>query len=208
CMDDDDLRRGMPTNHKVFGEAIAVLSGDALLNEAMNILFKYSLENGINALRASKEICEAAGAEGMIGGQIVDIINEGKDKKISLDELNYMHLKKTGELIKSAVISGAILADAADKDINLLKEYGYKLGLAFQIKDDILDIVSTTEDLGKNVRSDIDNDKTNYVSLFGIEECEEKCNVLTEECLNILNSLNGNVTPLREITLSLLHRKY
>ncbi|MPQ42753.1 polyprenyl synthetase family protein [Clostridium tarantellae] len=208
CMDNDDLRRGMPTNHKVFGEAVAVLAGDALLNEAMNILLKFSLERDIQALKASKEILEAAGAEGMIGGQIVDIINEGNKEKISLEELNYMHLKKTGELIKSSVIAGAILANASEKDIDLLRDYGYKLGLAFQIKDDILDVISTTEDLGKNVKSDIDNDKTNYVSLFGVEECQRKCNILTEECLNILDSIDGNITPLKEITLSLLHRKY
>lgn len=207
CMDNDSLRRGKPTNHIVFGESIAVLAGDALLNEAMNILFNFSLKNDKNALVASKVIGEAAGAAGMIGGQVVDIINEGKES-ITLEELNYMHLKKTGELIKAAVVSGAILANAPKSNIELLKKYGYKLGLAFQIKDDILDVTSTTKMLGKKVNSDIDNNKTNYVALFGIGECEEKCSRLTEECITILNNISGNVEPLKELTLTLLNRKY
>ena len=207
CMDDDDLRRGMPTNHKIYGEAIAVLAGDALLNEAMNILFNFSLCNGKNELKASKVIAEASGANGMIGGQIVDIINEGKEN-ISLDELNYMHTKKTGELIKAAVVAGGILAGASEDHIQALQEYGYKLGLAFQIKDDILDITGTTETLGKDANSDIENNKTNYVSLFGIEECENRCSKLTEECLTILDNLGGNVGPLKELTLMLLRRKF
>lgn len=207
CMDDDDLRRGMPTNHKVYGEAIAVLAGDALLNEAMNTLFDFSLAKGENALKASKVISEAAGANGMIGGQIVDIINEGKGN-ISLEELNYMHTKKTGELIKAAVVAGAILANASDEHVKVLEEYGYKLGLAFQIKDDILDITSTTETLGKDANSDVENNKTNYISLFGIDECERRCSKLTQECLAILDSIGGNVEPLKELTLMLLRRKF
>lgn len=113
CMDNDDLRRGMPTNHKKFGEDIAVLAGDTLLNEAMILMMNYSLNNGERALIAAKEIAEAAGAEGMIGGQVVDIINEGKE--ISKEELEYMHLKKTGELIRVSLVSGAILAEAPKK---------------------------------------------------------------------------------------------
>lgn len=207
CMDNDSLRRGKPTNHIVFGEAIALLAGDALLNEAMNILLNFSLESDENALVASKVIGEAAGAAGMIGGQVVDIIHEGKEF-MSLEELNYMHLKKTGELIKAAIISGAILANAPKSNLEELENYGYKLGLAFQIKDDILDITSTTKTLGKNVNSDINNNKINYVSLFGIEECEKKCSRLTEECMTILNNISGNVEPLKELTLTLLNRKY
>ena len=170
CMDNDDLRRGKPTNHKVYGDAIATLAGDALLNEAMNIFFDFSLKNGENSLRACSIISKASGADGMIGGQVVDIINEG-NKDISIDELNYMHTKKTGELIRAAVVSGAILAGANEDDMKILSDYGYKLGLAFQIKDDILDVTSSTEVLGKNAKSDIENDKTNYISLFGIEKC-------------------------------------
>lgn len=207
CMDNDDLRRGKPTNHKVFGEAIAVLAGDALLNEAMKVLVDYSLEEGRDALRATKIISDAAGSDGMIGGQIVDIINEEKEE-ISLDELNYMHLKKTGELIKASIMAGAVLAGASDKDIKKLEEFGYKLGLAFQIKDDILDVVGNTEDLGKNVHKDQDCNKNNYITIFGLEECKDKCVNLTEECIEILSSIEGHTEPLKALTMMLLERKF
>lgn len=207
CMDNDDLRRGKPTNHKVFGEAIAVLAGDALLNEAMKVLVDYSLEEGRDALRATKIIADAAGSDGMIGGQIVDIINEEKEE-ISLDELNYMHLKKTGELIKASILAGGVLAGASDKDIKKLEEFGYKLGLAFQIKDDILDVVGNAEDLGKNVHKDQECNKNNYITIFGLEECKDKCVNLTEECIEILSSIEGNTEPLKELTIGLLERKF
>lgn len=206
-MDNDDLRRGEPTNHKVFGENIAILAGDALLNEAMLLMMKFSLEhNDMNALRASYEIAEAAGAEGMIGGQVVDIINEGK--KISKEELEYMHLKKTGELIRSSIVAGAILANAGARDIEILNQYGKNLGLAFQIKDDILDIVGNVELLGKNTNSDVDNDKTNFVSLYGLEFCQKECTRLTEESINLLNRLTVDAKYLKDLTLELLNREY
>ena len=206
CMDNDDLRRGMPTNHKKFGEDIAVLAGDALLNEAMMLMMEYSLKNGDRALIASKEIAKAAGPEGMIGGQIVDIINEGKE--ISIDELEYMHLKKTGELIRVSVEAGAILAGASTDDINILSEFGKKLGLAFQIKDDILDLVGDVKKLGKNIKSDENNDKSNFVTAFGLEECEKKCNLLTKDCLDLLEKLSRDTCVLKELTLELLNREF
>ena len=140
-------------------------------------------------------------------GQVVDIINEG-NKDISIDELNYMHTKKTGELIRAAVVSGAILAGANEDDIKILSDYGYKLGLAFQIKDDILDVTSSTEVLGKNAKSDIENNKTNYISLFGIEKCINLCESLTNECLSLLESINGDTKALSELTNLLVKRKY
>lgn len=206
CMDNDDLRRGKPTNHKVYGENIAVLAGDALLNEAMLIMMKFSMENGDAALKASVAIAEASGSEGMIGGQIVDIINEGK--KISEDELRYMHLKKTGELIRVAITAGAILAKAPSNEIEALDMYGQKLGLAFQIKDDVLDIVGNVEKLGKNTQSDINNEKTNFVSIYGIEECEKMCKDLTEECIELLNGLSVDTKLLKDLTNELLIREY
>ena len=206
CMDNDDLRRGMPTNHKKFGEDIAILAGDALLNEAMILMMNYSLKNGEKALTASLEIAKAAGAEGMIGGQIVDIINEGK--KISKEELEYMHLKKTGELIRVSIEAGAILAGAPQDDINILSEFGKKLGLAFQIKDDILDLVGDVKKLGKNIRSDENNEKSNFVTVFGLENCEEKCNLLTKDCLDLLNKLSVDTDVLKQLTLELLNREF
>lgn len=206
CMDNDDLRRGMPTSHKKFGEDIAVLAGDALLNEAMILMMNYSLKNGKNALEASVEIAKAAGPEGMIGGQVVDIINEGK--KISKDELEYMHLKKTGELIRVSIEAGAILGEATSEEINILSNFGKKLGLAFQIKDDILDLVGDVEKLGKNTKSDENNDKSNFVTVFGIDYCEEKCNSLTKECLELLNNFPKDTRNLKELTLGLLNREF
>lgn len=205
CMDNDDLRRGKPTNHVVFQENIAVLAGDSLLNEAMIIMMEYALKNNGNALMAAHEVAIAAGAEGMIGGQVVDIISEGK--KISKDELEYMHSKKTGALIKASILSGAILADAPKEDLNILAEYGEKLGLVFQIKDDILDVVGNVETLGKNVHVDEENDKTNFISVFGLEKCNELCETLSEECVENLKRLTVNADCLIELTYTLLNRE-
>lgn len=204
CMDDDDLRRGKLTNHKVFGENVAVLAGDALLNEAMTLLMKNSLIFGENALKASYEISKAAGAEGMIGGQIVDVLSEGK--KISQDELEYMHEKKTGELIRVSIVSGGILANAPNSDIETLNEYGKKLGLAFQIKDDILDVIGTEEKLGKAIHKDKELNKTNFITVYGLEKCTELCNMLSEECIKILDNLSVDTSLLKELTYKLLNR--
>lgn len=206
CMDNDDLRRGKPTNHKVFGETIALLAGDALLNEAANIMFEFCETNGAKALTACKTILKSSGAEGMIGGQVVDILSEGK--KISEDELLYMHSKKTGELIKSSVLAGAILGGASEEDIRSLETYGEKLGLAFQIKDDILDVAGSTEIIGKPVNSDRCNNKTTFVTTYGLEACVDKCSLLTTECLKILDGIEKNTVALRNITEFLLTRDY
>ena len=202
CMDNDDLRRGKPTNHKVYGEDIAVLAGDTLLNEAMNLMMKFSLKYGKEALMTAQKIAEASGPEGMIGGQIVDIINEGK--KISEEELKYMHMKKTGALINVSIISGAILANAPKEDINLLEKFGEKLGLAFQIKDDILDVIGSTEKLGKNVLSDKENDKTNFITMHGLDYCIKECEKLTNESIKILDSLSVDTEALKFLTKKLL----
>ena len=206
CMDNDDLRRGMPTNHKKFGEDIAVLAGDLLLNEAMSIMFNYSIKYGNTALKAAREIADSAGGEGMIGGQVVDIINE--NKLISKDELIYMHSKKTGELIRSSIVAGAILGEAPEKDIELLNNFGLKLGLAFQIKDDILDIIGDVSKLGKNIKSDESNNKSNFISLFGLEYCEKECIKLTNECMNLLKDLSIKSKELEDLTLNLLNREF
>ncbi|MFT8348293.1 polyprenyl synthetase family protein [Clostridium saccharoperbutylacetonicum] len=205
CMDDDDLRRGQPTNHIKFQENIAVLAGDALLNEAMIIMMKFALDNKENSLLAAHEIAAAAGAEGMIGGQVVDIISEGKE--ISKDELEYMHAKKTGALIKASIVAGAILADAPKDDLRMLEKYGDKLGLVFQIKDDILDVVGDKNKLGKNTHADKEHNKTNFISVFGLEKCIDLCELLTEECITILNNLSVNAEYLVNLTYNLLNRE-
>lgn len=205
CMDDDDLRRGHPTNHKIFGEALAVLAGDGLLNEAMSIMFDYCKDKGKDELLACKIISDSAGAEGMIGGQVVDILSEGK--KISYETLSYMHKKKTGELIRASILSGAIIGRASDNEIDKLSDFGNKLGLAFQIKDDILDIIGDEDVIGKPINSDIENNKTNFISTFGLEDCKNKCRELTKECMNILDELDRNTLKLKDITKVLLYRE-
>ena len=119
-----------------------------------------------------------------------------------------MHLKKTGELIKASIMSGAVLAEASEGDIKKLEDFGYKLGLAFQIKDDILDVVGNAKDLGKNVHKDQESNKNNYITIFGLEECKKKCVNITEECIEILSSIEGNTEPLKVLTMKLLERKF
>ncbi|WP_138204486.1 polyprenyl synthetase family protein [Haloimpatiens lingqiaonensis] len=203
CMDNDDLRRGKPTNHKVFGYAMAVLAGDGLLNEAMNIMFKYILDNK-EGLEACYTISKSAGVEGMIGGQVVDILGEGK--KVTEDELTYMHKKKTGELITAPIVAGALLAKAPNEHVEKLKLYGEKLGVAFQIKDDILDVTGDANVLGKNVHSDDKMHKTTFITTYGLEECKIKCEQLTRECIKILRELNLHSEPLVALTRFLLER--
>jgi len=206
CMDNDDLRRGKPTNHKIYGEAIAVLAGDGLLNEAMIILLNQCLDGSLNKIKASTLIAEASGAEGMIAGQICDILSEGI--VISEEELLYMHKNKTGQLIKSAIVCGAVLGNANNDDLEKLKQYGNKLGLAFQIKDDMLDVIGDVSIFGKNVKSDECNNKTTFITMYGLGKCKKKCNDLTEECFQILKELTVDTKNLEEITEFLLKRKY
>ena len=141
----------------------------------------------------------------MIGGQVVDIINEGK--KISEDELKYMHMKKTGELIKVSIISGAILGEAPEDDIRKLEKFGENLGLAFQIKDDILDVIGSTEKLGKNVLSDEESNKSNFITMYGLEYCIKECERLTKESIEILDSLSIDTKDLKVLTKELLDRE-
>ncbi|MDV3429092.1 MAG: polyprenyl synthetase family protein [Bacillota bacterium] len=204
AMDNDDLRRGNPTNHKVYGEAMAVLAGDGLLNQAMNIMFEYAEKNP-SSIKACSYISHMASCDGMIGGQVVDIISEGKS--ISEQQLKYMHSKKTGALIKAAVLSGAYLADAPEEDISKLKSYGDKLGLTFQIIDDILDVEGDTKILGKKTNSDSLNNKTTFVTLYGIAECKSISLRLTKECEDILRSINKDTAALINLTKTLLNRK-
>ena len=205
-MDNDDLRRGKPTNHKIYGEAIAILAGDGLLNEAMIIMLNQCLDGNINKIKASLTIAKASGPQGMIAGQICDILSEGIT--ISEEELLYMHRNKTGQLIKAAIMSGAMLADAPGEELTHLSYYGEKLGLAFQIKDDILDVIGDVDVLGKNVKSDECNNKTTFITMYGLEKCKEKCSALTQECFEILKKLKGNTKYLEEITEFLLKREY
>ncbi|WP_461613438.1 polyprenyl synthetase family protein [Clostridium sp. Marseille-QA1073] len=204
-MDNDELRRGMATNHIKFGEARAILAGDGLLNEAMIIMFNECLRCEERKIKASNIIANASGAEGMILGQIIDI--ESENKKISEETMLKMHKNKTGQLIKASIISGATLGEATEEEIRILGEYGDKLGLAFQIKDDILDATGDENFIGKSL-SDKNNEKTTFVTMYGLEKCISLCEEITKECFELLNKLNKNTSLLSELTMFLLERQY
>ncbi|MFD9626915.1 polyprenyl synthetase family protein [Peribacillus muralis] len=174
AMDDDDLRRGKPTNHKVFGEAVAVLAGDALLTYSFQMISDM-IDPEVTAemkLALVSIIAKSAGAEGMVGGQVADM--EGEDKQLTLQELEYIHEHKTGKLLTASILSGAILSGANEEQLQHLRDFGYHLGLAFQIRDDILDIEGSVELIGKPVGSDAGNHKSTYPSLLTLQGAKEK----------------------------------
>ncbi len=174
AMDNDDMRRGKPTNHKVFGEATAILAGDALLTYAFQVIANDS-ETSVNPsqkIRLITELAKAAGPEGMVGGQVADM--EGENKNLSISDLEYIHKHKTGDLLSYAIIAGAILANASAEDVENLRKFAQHLGLAFQIKDDILDIEGIEEKLGKPVGSDLTNEKSTYPKLLGLDGAKQK----------------------------------
>ncbi len=178
CMDDDDLRRGRPTNHKQFGEALAVLAGDALLNRA----FEHILENsGFSTditLKALKCLANASGAEGMIGGQVIDM--EGENRSLDIDEVRLLQSMKTGAIIKAGAIMGCILGEASEEQIKASEEYAENLGLAFQIRDDVLNVVGDEKLMGKDCGNDEESGKSTFVKLLGLEGCRERISELTK----------------------------
>jgi len=206
-MDNDDYRRGHLTTHKVFGEAIAVLAGDALQTEAFNILSEtekscFSPEIKITIIRL---ISAACGSKGVIGGQTVDIESEGK--KISMELLNYIHTHKTASLITASILSGAVLANADKEQLTDLNNYGEAIGLAFQITDDILDITSSTEQLGKTVGKDQKMKKVTYPSLMGLDETAKMQQKLYKKSIDSISSFDDKAKPLREIAKLIIERK-
>nr|WP_154982564.1 (2E,6E)-farnesyl diphosphate synthase [Bacillus paranthracis] len=173
CMDDDDLRRGKPTNHKVFGEAMAVLAGDGLLTYAFQVIMAYG-QKEISAekkVRLVLELAKAAGPEGMVGGQVADMEAEGK--QLTIDELEYIHKHKTGKLLEFAVLAGSILSNATEEQEEKLLEFAKYIGLAFQIRDDILDVEGTEEEIGKPIGSDVSNEKSTYTTLFTVDRAKD-----------------------------------
>ncbi|MBO4941524.1 MAG: polyprenyl synthetase family protein [Clostridia bacterium] len=209
CMDNDDLRRGMPTCHKKFGEANALLAGDGLLTFAFEYLADFSAYKNVKpetVLRAVFELSKAAGCDGMIGGQVVDLECEGKT---DVDEktLNYLHQRKTGALIRVSALLGALTADADENETKAVTEFAEKLGLAFQIQDDILDCEGDESVLGKPIGSDAENEKTTYVTLLGIETAREKASALTSEAVMALDVFGDKGNFLKELAQRLMGRK-
>ncbi|MBU8657885.1 polyprenyl synthetase family protein [Bacillus pumilus] len=189
CMDDDDLRRGKPTNHKVYGEATAVLAGDALLTESFRLITS-QLSSNVSAdkkLRIVDELVKSAGALGMVGGQFDDM--EAEQKQVSLAELEYIHARKTGKLLTFSVAAGAMLAGASDDDIEKLREFSYHIGIAFQIRDDILDLEGSEEKIGKRVGSDTANEKSTYPSLLTLSGAKEKLDEHITRAKEIVSNL-------------------
>ena len=206
CMDNDDYRRGKPTNHKVFGESTAVLAGDALLSYAPQIILQKTPKtvSSQTLLRVIEEFVVAAGAEKLIAGQVVDIDSEGK--QISKETLNFIHDNKTAALFKLSLRTGAILAGADEEKIQCLTRYAEKLGLAFQIMDDILDVTSTLEELGKTPGKDEKEGKVTYISFYGLEESKKQVSFLCKEACDILDNNNIDSKVLKSIAKSINER--
>jgi geranylgeranyl diphosphate synthase type II len=207
-MDDDDYRRGQLTNHKVFGEGIAVLAGDALLTEAFHLMSSREFIHQVTSDRlvtVINEVSKAAGFCGMVGGQVVDLESEGKD--VDKETLHYIHVHKTEALITVSLRAGALLSDATEKDLHALTEYGKKIGLAFQIADDILDIESSRDVLGKDIGSDQERQKMTYPALFGLESSRQKAFKLVKGALADIQHFDERAWPLREIATFMVERK-
>lgn len=204
-MDNDTLRRGKPTCHVAFGEGVAILAGDSLLTHC----FAYANEASDNAMITTKIVKEMAtngGLNGMIYGQELDIQNE-ENQDIDAATLEKIHHYKTGKLISLACVVGAYLCEK-DSDVETWREIGHIIGLLFQIQDDVLDVTQTSEVLGKNANSDAENNKTTYVTLLGVDKCNEAIEELYEKALSLLKTMNIDEEPMHKVFSFLLHRKY
>ncbi|OGU14856.1 MAG: polyprenyl synthetase [Geobacteraceae bacterium GWC2_53_11] len=209
AMDDDDFRRGNPTNHKVFGEAIAILAGDALLTEAFKLTSDPRYSGGgepAGLLAVLHEIATCAGSYGMVGGQVVDMESEGRHD-IDLPTVQYIHTHKTGALIKASVVAGALLGGAGGQQLAGITRFGEAAGLAFQIADDILDIVGTTEEIGKDAGSDEARGKATYPAVMGMAAAREEAESMMNEALKALDIFGAEADPLREIARYIVQRK-
>jgi len=209
AMDNDDYRRGKPTNHKVFGEAVAILAGDALLTQAFILLSSPGFVASFPPGRIPgiiHEMAAAAGSRGMVGGQIVDMESEGK-QDLDLPTVQFIHTHKTGALIKAAIKCGALLAGADARQVEALNRYGEAVGLAFQIYDDILDIEGTTAEIGKDAGSDQARGKATYPAVIGLKESRQRAAELLDMALEAIADFDVQAEPLREIARYVLSRK-
>lgn len=208
AMDNDDLRRGMPTNHKVFGEAVAILAGDALLTLAFRIMTDMRLGSIVKpsvVLDVINDMSWAAGSFGMVGGQVVDMESEGRE--IDLPTLEYLHTHKTGALLLASIKSGAKIGGGPDEQIKALIKYGECLGLAFQIADDILDIEGSQEEIGKDVGSDLEKKKATYPAILGMAASKERALELMNMAIDSLKDFDEKAEPLRKIAKYVVERR-
>lgn len=208
AMDNDDYRRGKLTNHKVFGEDIAILAGDGLLAYAFEFVATQT-ENVApkNIIEVIARLGRTVGAAGLVGGQVLDLESEGKTD-ITAETLTFIHTHKTGALLETSVVSGAILAGAGEEDVQKLSQYAQNIGLAFQIIDDILDITATQEELGKTAGKDLLAQKATYPSLLGIEESRNQAQQLVDSAIEKLDRYKDKAQPLRAIAQYIVNRKH
>jgi geranylgeranyl diphosphate synthase type II len=207
AMDNDDYRRGKLTNHKVYGEAMAILAGDGLLTHAFHVLSSGALEAGLHAeqtLRMVQELSKYAGIGGMVGGQVNDML--GEKESLSRDQLEAIHVRKTGDLIVFSLRAGGICGGASEEQLDALTRFGYLLGLAFQIQDDILDVIGDEIKLGKKVGSDQKQSKSTYPSLIGLEQSVSEVQRLMNEAHNELSQARLDGTHLKELAHLILNR--
>ena len=205
AMDNDDYRRGKPTNHKVFGDGIAVLAGDALLTLAFEVMLRQEGAAPETLVTVVSEMSRAAGPYGMVGGQVLDI--EGEGRRLDLTALRKIHMGKTGALFCAAIRSGAILAGAKEEELAALTLYAERFGLAFQITDDILDVTGDEAAIGKPVGSDVRNEKATYVTLTSLEEAKKLAEDAVDEAVAALDIFGERAAFLRDLALFLLGRK-
>lgn len=203
-MDNDDYRRGKLTNHKVFGEAFATLAGDALNTLAFGILARMQHVDAEKRLELINLLSIAAGAEGMVGGQILDI--QGEEKQLTLEELEKVHINKTGAILRFSIEAGAILANATADERSILAEYAHHIGLCFQIQDDILDVVGTTEQLGKTAGKDVASDKSTYPALLTLDGANKKLQQHFRLAIEALDKLPSDSILLKEFAEYIVHR--
>lgn len=205
AMDNDDFRRGKPTCHKQFDEAMAILAGDGLLTYAFEVMLEAICDKKENNwVKAAKLIANYSGSEGMLVGQVVDVESEGK--KIDDKILMYIHDNKTGGLIKAALMAGAVIGGADNDIVRNFEKIGYNMGIAFQIKDDILDVTSTTEVLGKPILSDVKNEKQTYVSLYGLDNAQQDYETLSKGAVKLINDIGAGSEFLGWYAESLINR--
>jgi geranylgeranyl diphosphate synthase, type II len=205
-MDDDDLRRGKPTNHKMYGEAVAILAGDGLLTYSFQLIAEDTFLTNDVKVRLMALLAKCAGPEGMVGGQVADI--EGEMKQLTANELENIHVHKTGKLLTFSVMAGGIISEVTESELKLLETFAYHIGLAFQIQDDILDIEGSVEMIGKPVGSDESKHKSTYPSLLTVKGAKEKLHFHLEEALAALEKLSVDSSLLSEIAQLIVSRDH
>ncbi|MEF9991101.1 MAG: polyprenyl synthetase family protein [Romboutsia sp.] len=208
ALDNDDLRRGRPTNHKVYGDAMAILAGDSLLNYAFEVMLSNSInkKDSKKYLMAINEIAKSSGIYGMIGGQVVDV--ESENKQIDKDKLDFIHLNKTGAIIIGCMRAGAIIGGANESQLKEITKYATNIGLSFQIVDDILDIIGDEVKLGKHIGSDIENHKSTYPSILGLEESKKIADSLVSEAKDSIKKLSDDNKFLIGLAQYITAREY